>query len=88
AGVITEFSIIIHGGDITVEEAFSGICDINVVIFGAGSAGCGIARQLADVIDDRAGVSIEKARSSIYQVDRYGLVCDRLRSKRIIPEQK
>ncbi|MDE4965906.1 malic enzyme-like NAD(P)-binding protein, partial [Francisella tularensis] len=55
---------------------------------GAGSAGCGIARQLADVIADRAGVSSEKARSSIYLVDRYGLVCDRLRAKRILPELK
>ncbi|MDE4961478.1 malic enzyme-like NAD(P)-binding protein, partial [Francisella tularensis] len=54
----------------------------------AGSAGCGIARQLADVIADRAGVSNEKARSSIYLVDRYVLVCDRLRAKIIIPEQK
>ncbi|MDE5014778.1 NAD-dependent malic enzyme, partial [Francisella tularensis subsp. holarctica] len=67
--------------------ALSGIFDIKVVIFGAGSAGCCIARQLADVIADRAGVSIEKARSSNYLVDRYGLVCDRLRAKRKIPEQ-
>ncbi|MBK2108817.1 NAD-dependent malic enzyme [Francisella tularensis] len=88
AGVKTASTIRINAGEITIEEALSGICDIKVVIFGAGSAGCGIARQLADVIADRAGVSIEKARSSIYLVDRYGLVCDRLRAKRITPEQK
>ena len=88
AAVKTASTIRINAGEITVEEALNGICDIKVVIFGAGSAGCGIARQLADVIADRAGVSIEKARSSIYLVDRYGLVCDRLRAKRITPEQK
>ncbi|APC92078.1 MULTISPECIES: NAD-dependent malic enzyme [Francisella] len=88
AAVKTVSTIRINAGEITTEEAFSNICDIKVVIFGAGSAGCGIARQLADVIADRAGVPIEKARNSIYLVDRYGLICDKLRAKRITPEQK
>ena len=88
AGVKTANTIKIHAGEITTEEAISNICNIKVVIYGAGSAGCGIARQLADVIADRAGVSIERARENIYLVDRYGLVCDKLKVKRITPEQK
>jgi malate dehydrogenase (oxaloacetate-decarboxylating) len=88
AGVKTASTIRINAGEITTEEAFATICDIKIVIYGAGSAGCGIARQLADVIADRAGVSIERARNSIYLVDRFGLVCDKLRAKRITPEQQ
>ncbi|AIT09268.1 malate dehydrogenase [Candidatus Francisella endociliophora] len=88
AGVKTASTIKINAGELTAEEAISTICDIKIVIYGAGSAGCGIARQLADVIADRAGVSIERARESIYLVDRYGLVCDKLKTKRITPEQK
>ncbi|WP_156796581.1 MULTISPECIES: NAD-dependent malic enzyme [Francisella] len=88
AAVKTASAKRIEVGELTPEEAISGICDIRIVIYGAGSAGCGIARQLADVISDRAGVSIEEAMKSIYLVDRYGLVCDKLRAKRITPEQK
>jgi len=88
AGIKTANTIKINSGEITVDEALATIADIKVVICGAGSAGCGIARQLADVISDRAGVSIERASQNIYLVDRYGLVNDKLKAKRITPEQK
>ncbi|MED7787510.1 NAD-dependent malic enzyme [Francisella sp. 19X1-34] len=88
AAIKTAMTIRVNSGELTEEQAIGSICDLKIVIFGAGSAGCGIARQLADVIADRAGISIEKARNSIYLVDRYGLVCDKLRAKRITPEQK
>ncbi|QLE79477.1 NAD-dependent malic enzyme [Francisella sp. Scap27] len=88
AAVKTISTLKINSGEITTEEALGSICDISIVICGAGSAGCGIARQLADVIADRAGISVEDANKNIYLVDRYGLVNDKLRAKRITPEQK
>ncbi|GAB4222068.1 MAG: NAD-dependent malic enzyme [Francisella sp.] len=88
AAIKTANTIRINAGEITEEEASINIANTKIVIFGAGSAGCGIARQLADVISDMSGISIEKAREHIYLVDRYGLVCDKLRPKRITPEQK
>jgi malate dehydrogenase (oxaloacetate-decarboxylating) len=50
AAVKTINTIKINNGERTFEEAISSISDIKIVIYGAGSAGCGIARQLADVI--------------------------------------
>ena len=88
AGIKTANAIRINSGEITLEKALNSICSIKVVIYGAGSAGCGIARQLADVIADRAGVSVERANRSIYLVDRLGLVCDKLKAKRMTPEQR
>jgi malate dehydrogenase (oxaloacetate-decarboxylating) len=47
--------------------------DHRIVIFGAGSAGTGIADQLtADLVSD--GMPAERARSCFWAVDRYGLV--------------
>ncbi|QIV95604.1 malate dehydrogenase (oxaloacetate-decarboxylating) [Allofrancisella inopinata] len=88
AGLKTVNSIRINAGELTTEQAISSISNIKVVIFGAGSAGCGIARQIADIIADRAQVSIERARQNIYLVDRYGLVTDKLKAKRVTPEQR
>jgi malate dehydrogenase (oxaloacetate-decarboxylating) len=64
------------------------IKDVKVVIYGAGSAGCGIANQLADVISDILKISYEEATNSVYLVDRFGLVTDRLKAKKITATQK
>ena len=53
-----------------------------IVMFGAGTAGCGIADQIADLIVD-AGLTVEQARSNIYLVDRYGLVSEFVDEKNI-----
>lgn len=49
------------------------IADQRVVIFGAGSAGMGIARQLYDELQ-RAGLSASAARDHIFAVDKQGLL--------------
>ena len=46
-----------------------------VVIFGAGSAGSGIARQLRDAMAD-SGLTPEEATARIWAVDRAGLLTD------------
>lgn len=88
AAVKTINTIKINNGERTFEEAISSISDIKVVIYGAGSAGCGIARQLADVIADRGNISIEDANKNIYLVDRFGLITDKLKERRVTPEQR
>lgn len=49
--------------------------DQTVVIFGAGSAGCGIATQLACAMQ-REGLSAQEARERFYLIDREGLLID------------
>lgn len=49
--------------------------DIQVLIYGAGSAGLGIADQITNHLVSH-GASIEEARSRIHCVDRYGLITD------------
>ncbi|MFZ9035347.1 MAG: NAD-dependent malic enzyme [Francisellaceae bacterium] len=61
--------------------------DQKVIMFGAGTAGCGIADQIADVMA-ADGVSLDKARSQIYLVDRFGLVSDSLDEARVPDFQK
>lgn len=53
-------TIRVNSGELTEEEAIGSICDLKIIIYGAGSAGCGIARQLADVIADRAESQLNK----------------------------
>jgi len=50
-----------------------GLAGHRIVIFGAGSAGTGIADQLAAALQAE-GLSAEHARSAFWAVDRYGLV--------------
>jgi len=50
------------------------IRDQQVVIFGAGSAGCGIARFICQAMQDE-GLSRAEALSHLYLVDKDGLLC-------------
>ena len=88
AGVRTASSLRVKNGELTQEEALEIIKQTNIVIYGAGSAGCGIADQFADMIADKLNIPINQAYNNIYLVDRYGLVTDKLRSKRITDSQK
>lgn len=49
--------------------------DIEVLIYGAGSAGLGIADQITNHLVSH-GASVEEARSRIHCMDRYGLITD------------
>lgn len=55
--------------------------DQRLVIFGAGTAGCGIAKRLLRLLQAR-GLSLEEARSRIWAIDRQGLL---LESQEAIP---
>lgn len=51
------------------------IIEARILIFGAGTAGVGIAEQLADHMMTK-GLSPEESRKNIWLVDRYGLVIE------------
>jgi malate dehydrogenase (oxaloacetate-decarboxylating) len=51
------------------------LADQRIVIFGAGSAGCGIGSQLQRLMSG-AGLSKEEVRSRFYAVDRNGLLVE------------
>ena len=53
------------------------LTELRVVIVGAGSAGTGIARQVASALE-AAGLSCEEARNRCWLVDRDGLLHDHL----------
>lgn len=55
----------------------SGLGEQDYVIFGAGSAGIGIAELLFEALL-HSGLSEDKAREKIWLVDRHGLIHDRL----------
>lgn len=61
----------------------SKLVDQRIVIFGAGSAGLGIAHQLRDAIVQADGSSEEEANSKFWLLDRFGLVKKSLGSDRI-----
>ena len=50
------------------------LSDQRIVIYGAGSAGLGIARQLRDAIQLESSCSESEAGSKFWLVDKYGLV--------------
>lgn len=56
----------------------SKLADQRIVIFGAGSAGLGIARQLRDAIAEMDGLSREDATRRFYLIDKDGLITQRL----------
>jgi len=56
-----------------VKETGVALAGHRIVIFGAGSAGTGIADQLVAAMQAE-GVSAEQARSAFWAVDRYGLI--------------
>ena len=49
-----------------------------IVIYGAGSAGLGIARQIRDGMVHLDGVSKEEANTKFWLIDKDGLVCETL----------
>lgn len=57
--------------------------DQRIVIFGAGTAGLGIARQLRDAMVTAGSISAEEANSRFWLVDRYGLIKDGLSKDKI-----
>ena len=61
----------------------SKLADQRFVIFGAGSAGLGIARQLRDGLVAIDSVSEEDANKKFYLVDRYGLIKESLGPEKI-----
>ncbi|KIX07474.1 uncharacterized protein Z518_02127 [Rhinocladiella mackenziei CBS 650.93] len=50
--------------------------ELKVVVFGAGTAGCGIAEQIQAAIATEAGKSREEAAEQIWCVDKPGLLLD------------
>ncbi|KAG1886284.1 hypothetical protein F4604DRAFT_1725599 [Suillus subluteus] len=63
----------------------SKLADQRYVIFGAGSAGLGIAKQVRDAIILTDGVSREEANKKLYLVDRFGLIKQALGPNKIRP---
>ncbi|KAI5885387.1 uncharacterized protein SCHCODRAFT_02644610 [Schizophyllum commune H4-8] len=61
--------------------------DQKVIIYGAGSAGLGIARQLRDAMVATDGLSKEEATSRFYLLDRFGLVRKGLAAERVREDQ-
>ena len=62
------------------------LAEERIVIFGAGSAGCGIAERLQRLLE-RAGLSAAEAAARIWPIDRFGLVHEGLaeRSEQVAP---
>ncbi|RAH49496.1 NAD-dependent malic enzyme [Aspergillus brunneoviolaceus CBS 621.78] len=48
--------------------------DVRIVVYGSGSAGTGIAAQIADTIENEAGKPKEEARKQIWCLDKPGLL--------------
>ncbi|NCV15105.1 MAG: oxaloacetate-decarboxylating malate dehydrogenase, partial [Betaproteobacteria bacterium] len=53
------------------------LTDQKIVIFGAGSAGCGIARMLVDIFIAK-GIPEKQAYQQIYMIDKCGLIHDKM----------
>lgn len=51
-----------------------------ILVYGAGTAGCGIAQQIVNHLKS-FGLSEEEAYSKIYCIDRFGLIVESLKSK-------
>lgn len=62
------------------------LADQRFVVYGAGSAGLGITRQLRDAIVMVDHLSKEEANKKFYLLDRYGLVKNSLGPSRIRPD--
>ncbi|KAI9513089.1 hypothetical protein F5148DRAFT_1158637 [Russula earlei] len=56
----------------------STLADQRYIIYGAGSAGLGIARQLRDGIVQTDGVPLDKANRQFYLIDKHGLIKESL----------
>lgn len=64
----------------------SKLSDQRYVVYGAGSAGLGIACQLRDALVQMDGLTVEDANKKFYLIDRYGLVKRSLGPSKIRPE--
>lgn len=56
----------------------STLADQRYIIYGAGSAGLGIARQLRDGIVQIDGITPDKANKQFYLIDKHGLIKESL----------
>ena len=64
------------------------LSDQRYVVFGAGSAGLGIATQLRDAIVSADGLSREDANKKFWLIDREGLLHDKLQIQGLTPRLK
>jgi len=65
----------------------SSLKDTSILIYGAGSAGMGIATQIVDYLVEGESMKPEEARSKVYLMDRFGLITDELDSDKVTPFQ-
>jgi malate dehydrogenase (oxaloacetate-decarboxylating) len=56
----------------------SKLSDQRIIVFGAGSAGLGITKQLRDAMVTIDAMDKDEATKSFWLVDRYGLLCSKL----------
>ncbi|KZV72678.1 hypothetical protein PENSPDRAFT_649614 [Peniophora sp. CONT] len=63
----------------------SKLSDQRFVVYGAGSAGLGIARQLRDALVQLDGVKEEEANKHFYLIDKFGLIKQGLGDDKIRP---
>lgn len=61
----------------------SKLSDQRIVIYGAGSAGLGIARQLRDGIVALDGLDVAEANKQFYLIDKFGLIKDGLAQEKV-----
>lgn len=66
----------------------SKLADQRFVVYGAGSAGLGIARQLRDALVQLDGVKEEEANKHFYLLDKFGLIKQGLGGDKIRPALK
>ncbi|EKL5956105.1 NAD-dependent malic enzyme [Listeria monocytogenes] len=62
----------------TIQVSRIPLSEQKIIIFGAGTAGIGIADQLSAQLMRETGLSFEKAKKHFYLVDRKGLVLDNM----------
>lgn len=62
----------------TINVSHIPLHDQKVIIFGAGTAGIGIADQLSSELMRETGLPFEEAKKHFYLVDRHGLVVDNM----------
>ncbi|GAW06535.1 NAD-dependent malic enzyme 3 [Lentinula edodes] len=56
----------------------SKLCDQRIIIYGAGSAGLGIAKQLRDAMVSINNIPVEEANAHFWLIDKHGLIRESL----------